>query len=221
MGWYNDVAPGHEGFIVGLVPEGPSDGGRFRELRYPDDEARGRTPIQLWQVACVCGWRSPQLRAPPGAYWAPFTAELGDEDLEHLAAQLWSEHWHMPDALATRAVVRAPRAAPGARSDLASGDAASGGRLDLADDAGGPRHFLNGLAVHAGEALELLGGDGRWIAGRYEYESVGDYLQPYFYFELPCGRGAPYWASQRPRSVTSAEARIELPPDAVLRWPQR
>lgn len=90
------------------------------------------------------------------------------------------------------------------------GDGVSG-HLSLNGDGGGLRHFLNGKPVHAGERLELLLGDGRWIAGHYEWSFVGD-DPPNFRFDLGDGAtGSP--DRELPEGI------LKLPDEAVLRWP--
>jgi hypothetical protein len=151
----------------------------------------------------------------------PFAAELGDQELEDFAGILWMEHWHLPDPLAERAVARVPRAAPLRPSAAPIQDATGGGQLDLADDAGGPRHFLQGRALDAGDAIELLTAEGRWIFGHYDNQRFGDYLDPLFHFDLACAGAAPDWAAPRCLAVSLAHTRVSLPPDATLRWPPR
>jgi hypothetical protein len=220
MGWQNEDAPGHEGYLIGLEPA-PQDPGTWRELRYPDDKDRTLPSVEMFQVGCDCGWRSPRFRAPLGTSWAPFFLELPypyDDSLRSVAAELWGQHYRMPDALAARAEQRVPRApAPTTSRDK---DDRRGGRLELAEDAGGPRHFLLGEAVHAGTGLELLLADGRWIPGRYEFTRHDDDLRPLFYADLPLATAAPDWAGADADAAVHPEACIELPAAARLRWPR-
>ena len=45
----------------------------------------------------------------------------------------------------------------------------NGDLLELQVEAGGLRYYLSGKPIHAGELLELLLDDGRWVLGRYEW----------------------------------------------------
>ncbi len=89
------------------------------------------------------------------------------------------------------------------------------GHLELRDDAGGLRHFLDGKPVHAGDALDLLLPDGVWLPGRYEWDFKSG-SEPWFYFAL-----GGEWERLRARQpdVEPLQARIRLPENAVLRWP--
>jgi hypothetical protein len=218
-GWRDPDAPGHVGAVIGLIEKDPLHSGdppRVHELRSPGDAGRPRTAVQLFQASCSCGWRSMRFRAPASAFWEPFSTELGDQDLERCARGLWQRHWRVPEALGARATVRVPlhalpRAAAPAETD--------GFRLELGDDAGGPRFFLDGQAIHAGSCLDLLLADGLWLRGRYEYELDGDDLRPMFYVAVPCKTGAPDWAGDVEAGVASPEAHFQIPADALLRWP--
>lgn len=97
------------------------------------------------------------------------------------------------------------------------------GRLQLRQEPSGPRHYLDGEPVHAGQVLELAlfegvavtaagDADPVWLRGRYEWSyQPGDL--PRFFLEL--GNGL---ALGRGECVALAEFR--LPAAAVLRWPQ-
>jgi hypothetical protein len=50
------------------------------------------------------------------------------------------------------------------------------GRLELENDGGGPRDFLEGKAVHAGADRELQLDNGNWIRGGYDWTYEGDSL---------------------------------------------
>jgi hypothetical protein len=81
-------------------------------------------------------------------------------------------------------------------------------------DAGGPRHFLDGRAVHAGSGLELLFTGDRWLRVRYEWSFIPG-RPPTAHFVL----GGPWEAIHADGDGPSVS--IALPPNAVLRWPQR
>lgn len=96
MGWCHEVdAEGrHEGYLVGLVK--CDDGWRLRELG-PDDAPR--TPLQIVQVACDCGWRSSRLLAPFGyAQFSPCVVLRDTIDREtfdrweNQCRELWDAH---------------------------------------------------------------------------------------------------------------------------------
>jgi hypothetical protein len=78
-------------------------------------------------------------------------------------------------------------------------------------DGGGPRHFLDGSAVHAGTGLELLLTDGRWLPVGYEWSFI-----PGRWPTAHVAIGGPWEAIRQSGPVVS----MELPPDAVLRWPE-
>jgi hypothetical protein len=230
MGWQSEDAPGHEGGLIGLVPA-PGAGepgglrrvrdegsGGWRELHSPRDDVELEN-VKMFQAGCTCGWRSPRFRAPAGTSWWPFSLELPElhEDLEDLAAELWSQHCRLPDALAARAETRVPRAVV-SPTVAAGGD---GGRLVLVDESGGLRHFLLGRPVHAGDGLELRLADGRWLPGRYENQRGKDFLRAMLYFDLQCLAAPPDWAGRVPALSAGMDAMVELQRAACLRWPSR
>lgn len=43
------------------------------------------------------------------------------------------------------------------------------GKLELKLELGGPRNYLDGRPLHAGEILEVRLSDGSWTEARYEY----------------------------------------------------
>lgn len=73
------------------------------------------------------------------------------------------------------------------------------GRLELREDAGGPRHFLDGKPVHAGTGLELMLEDENWLQGRFETSGH----KPFFCFGV---------------KGTAEEMSARLPEGAILRW---
>ena len=99
---------------------------------------------------------------------------------------------------------------------------AMGRPLNLRQEPSGPRHYLDGRAVHAGDTLELAVFEGVtvcaqgdpdpvWLRGRYEWSyQAGD--APRFYLELGDGKALGAGAC-----VGLAE--FKLPEAAVLRWP--
>ncbi len=90
------------------------------------------------------------------------------------------------------------------------------GNLELREDAGGLRHFLDGKPVHAGDILDLLLPDGAWLPGRYEWDFEPG-SEPWFYFPL----GGEWEGRQKLNpDVEPVQARIRLPENAVLRWPK-
>lgn len=107
MGWINEDAPEHEGYLVALVleEERSPDGlhvmrTRWRELSglVHDEEAQrryDRVAVPAVQVACECGWRSMRLAVPRGTTWRPHCVWLprnDEEAFEKLALDLWSAH---------------------------------------------------------------------------------------------------------------------------------
>ena len=55
--------------------------------------------------------------------------------------------------------------------------------MELNEEEGGPRYYVNGVPMHAGDGLEVKIG-GKWIAGHYEYSwpGRGYPLKPLFYY---------------------------------------
>lgn len=109
MGWMTceDGTEGHEGYLIGLVPEiGKTiDGGEYesevlRELTYHRDGSRQENvPLQWVCVGCECGWRSSRLRAPSGTFWTPCHVSLASgrddsisEGYEESARKIWVAH---------------------------------------------------------------------------------------------------------------------------------
>jgi hypothetical protein len=78
---------------------------------------------------------------------------------------------------------------------------------------GGRRHFLDGRPVHAGTTLDLLLPDGHWQRVRYEWSFTRE-TPPRAYLQL----GGPAAAE---RLDAAPQVSFELPPRAVLRWPER
>lgn len=91
-----------------------------------------------------------------------------------------------------------------ARSHRPADAAETGEPLRLGEDHGGPRHFLGGEPVHAGEPLLLLTADG-WLRVRYEW-SFRPAAEPLGYVTLP-------GAFEQP------QAPLRLPPEARFRRP--
>lgn len=75
MSWTLDGVPGHEGDLLGLAPvlgEPTRYGDPYRELHPafdgPSSLWYGRY-LQVVQLGCTCGWRSPRIEAPTSACW--------------------------------------------------------------------------------------------------------------------------------------------------------
>jgi hypothetical protein len=103
MAWFNEQAPRHEGYIIGLRPVTTEAGSiDFRALGDEDDDGRTEVPLRIVQVGCDCGWRSQRLRAPLGTTWSGFVllprAEQeretagGPKPFETVCRELWREH---------------------------------------------------------------------------------------------------------------------------------
>jgi hypothetical protein len=96
MGWINETAPEHEGWLVGLVPATNPDGTisdwRYHELwSSAGDDLRMEIPLRVVQVGCDCGWRSPRLQAPDGTHYWPSYVHA-PEWFEDACRLLWREH---------------------------------------------------------------------------------------------------------------------------------
>ena len=87
MGWSHDRYPGHEGYIVGPVPDDQRTD-HWRELATGDKECR----VERMKVGCDCGWRSRAFFAGLKAKWYPNITELGDDELEDSARAEWHRH---------------------------------------------------------------------------------------------------------------------------------
>lgn len=111
MGWFDSDAPGHEGYLVALVRE-EGAGREWRDLRvHPADEAGMRKHdgcrIEVVQVACDCGWRSPRIHAPLGTTWRPCMVVLPagagvEAEFERFALELWQAHMREAFAIEAR-----------------------------------------------------------------------------------------------------------------------
>ena len=103
MGWFFGDAPGHEGYVIGLLEYEP---GMFQEIvgparakeiakslgvHAPTVERREKVVPTHVQAECECGWRSPRVRAPFGAVWEPSTVEMPEHEKEPLRAR-WLAH---------------------------------------------------------------------------------------------------------------------------------
>lgn len=190
MGWGTDE---HEGYADEKRADGSWSGSAHRGTD-PDAVA--------YQAVCSCGWRSQRehpvptrpvivLRDERGLPYGP-AYDVWIEALEN-AANACHEDWnaeHFEPMLGYE-----PHQ-----------------HLILASDDGGQRHYLSGRPVHAGSQLELLSADGQWLAIRYEW-SFDHARPPTGYLEL----GAPEGAT---RQDVVPLISFELPPRAILRWPE-
>jgi hypothetical protein len=75
----------------------------------------------------------------------------------------------------------------------------AGSKLELTHDESGYRHYLDGRAVRAGDALEMRSGDA-WTPGRYEWSYNTDSL--------------PYLVTD-----TDADEAVTIEAESLLRWP--
>lgn len=103
MSWFNEMAPRHEGYLLG-IRRGTNERGSivFRQLGTEREEAP--LPIEIVQVGCDCGWRSQRLRAPHGTTWNQLVelprheceraedSPLGRKPFEAVCRDLWREH---------------------------------------------------------------------------------------------------------------------------------
>jgi len=97
MSWSHDATPGHEGYLVGLVPRVRGDhpnleDDAWRPLTRGDSEAAA-SGIYLYvvQVGCTCGWRSSRLDAPIGACWWPHLVDVSAHFAERCRT-IWRAH---------------------------------------------------------------------------------------------------------------------------------
>jgi hypothetical protein len=191
MGWGHEP---HEGWADEKLPDG-SWLGPTRRGGDPDPVAR--------QAVCGCGWRSERERAVP-----PRPAELPRDErglpygpeydawiasLEAAEEACW-EDWNAEHYQALLGYE--PHT-----------------QLILGRTEGGARHFLDGRPVHAGATLERLLDDGHWLQVRYEWSWQPD-TSPTAHVAL----GVPAGAREL---VDPPAVSFELPPRAILRWPQR
>lgn len=175
MGWCHDLDKRTEHEGF-IVGYVPEGEGAVRELSYPDDDTE-KAPTRI-AAGCDCGWRSNSWEPSRGVEWYPFRVEAAERD-EESAFRLWEEH-----ILKT----------------LPPGE-----NLELREDEGGPRYYLEGEPVHAGESLEL------------RLRTVDGWTWAPVRFET---------ANRKPRAIldlgeTLADADFVLPVGAVLRWPDK
>ena len=83
--------------------------------------------------------------------------------------------------------------------------------LQLLREGAGLRHYLAGHPVKAGDELELMLSEGRWLRGRYEWNGM-QVVWPSLRIALS-GQISP----TSERKLTGA---MPLPPTARLRWPR-
>lgn len=156
---------------------------------------RGVLGPVAYQAVCTCGWRSAREHAVPPRPDAP---RRGSEDMTWLQALDTAENACWDDWNAEHF---APLLGYEPHTQLILG------RTD-----GGARHFLNGRPVHAGATLELLLERAAWLPIRYEWNwQEGTAPTAYAAAGLP----------DDARSIADPPLiRFELPPLAVLRWPE-
>ena len=191
MGWGQEP---HEGWADEKLPDG----------RWFGPTRRGGDPDPVAQQAvCSCGWRSEREHLMP-----PRPAEL-PRDERGLPYGPEYDAWIVAREAAEEACWEdwnaghyQPLLGYGPRTQLILG------RTE-----GGPRHFLDGRAVHAGATLELLLDDGRWLAVRYEWS-----WQPEVLSAAHVALGVPTRAREL---VATPTVSFELPSRAILRWRER
>ncbi len=76
-------------------------------------------------------------------------------------------------------------------------------KLELREEPGGLRHYLDSLPVHAGDMLEIQMPDGPWETTRYEYAGTPA-ARAALYVRMGAGQGL--W--------------MDVLPTHELRWPQ-
>ena len=87
MGWFYEDNVKHEGYIVGVVEEGPQ---LFRELSYSRSDKEQQ--VNWIQIGCECGWRTQRFHAPLGTSYFPHTIFLRDKQVEDEARAIWQNH---------------------------------------------------------------------------------------------------------------------------------
>lgn len=89
MGWFQEDAPGHEGYVIGAVPV-VDERGRERPgfWRVLTRDERGMSS-QL-QAECECGWRSPRVHVYPPVEWNGIM--MCSTSQSDRMAEYWSEH---------------------------------------------------------------------------------------------------------------------------------
>jgi hypothetical protein len=149
MGWGTDA---HEGWADENWPDGSWSGSTHRG---------GDLDAVAYQAVCSCGWRS--AREHPVAS-PPCDAPRDQRGMRY--GRAW-DAWIETREAANDACWDDWSAE---HFDPLLGYEPHTQLIEAADEGGG-RHFLDGRAVHAGATLELLLGDGHWVAGRYEWSS--------------------------------------------------
>ena len=79
--------------------------------------------------------------------------------------------------------------------------------LELRERNGRLKHWLSQRPVNSGDVIEVCFSGG-WVAMRYEWDEPDARTRPRFYFSVELGGGR-VW-----------ESSLELPSDALLRWPR-
>lgn len=178
----------------------------FAEHQHPDGHWTSVTkygdPDEVAKrAACECGWRSERVHAVPPR---PAGLERDERGLFHGPSyDAWIAALEVVDDACYddwRAEHFDPLLGYEPHTLLIEGV-----------DGGGRRHFLDGRPVHAGSGLELLTADGHWLRGRYEW-SYATGAAPTFHILLG---GPPAALAEDATPLVS----FDLPPRAVLRWP--
>jgi hypothetical protein len=86
--------------------------------------------------------------------------------------------------------------------------AAGATSLRSRQDPGGWRFYAGAIPLHAGASLEVLGPDGRWIAGRFEYLATTSPWTPHLW--IPLGG----WNDPAALLVLASDAVVRIPADA-------
>ena len=78
-------------------------------------------------------------------------------------------------------------------------------RLELGEDAGGEKYYLDSRSVQGGTFLELLMPKGKWLRGRIEWGPHAQDRRPEFWITIG--------------GQVKTEASLKLPPNAIVCWP--
>lgn len=86
--------------------------------------------------------------------------------------------------------------------------------LEIRQDSGGLRHYLQGKPVSTGTVLELLMGNGSWLSGRYEWGFRRDDPALFCIYVRVPGEDLDGYPNRE-------QIEIPFPKAALLRWPTR
>lgn len=98
MGWMNEDAPEHEGWIVMVLRDGREGGsvsgaGIGVSYRMPDsDDVLPDSELVRWAAGCECGWRAPLRDVTDADRVGPSFPWLSEQEEDETFLPLWHKH---------------------------------------------------------------------------------------------------------------------------------